>query len=799
MSLPPSEEPLLSGLADRYTVERELGGGGMSRVFLATERELNRQVVIKVLSTDVAAGVSLERFGREIQLAASLQQANIVPLLSAGNVDGVPYYTMPYVDGESLRTRLQQGQLPSISKCVGILRDVARALSYAHGHGVVHRDIKPDNILLSHGLAVVADFGIAKAVSASRARGEGDTLTQVGTSLGTPAYMSPEQVAGDPNVDHRADIYAWGCVGYELLTGEPPFVRFSPQRVMAAHLSETPVPVTERRADVPPLLARLVMQALAKEPADRPQDARLLVRELEGAFTPGAETPAVVAPPKGASRLRIIGAGIAMLVLTVALLLAWRARQPSGTPSSAASTSTDRSIAVLPLANLSGDKADDFFGIGLAEEMTRALAKSGVRVIGRSSAAALMARGLDEQAIARELGVGSILTGTVQRADGQVRINVSLLKAEDGAVRWSEKYDRPLTNVFAVQDEIARTVATQLLGSLGGTMSAGSLMRNETSSPEAHAMVLNGIVLWNRRSAPALRQAIALFQQAVAIDQRYARAYAWLALANVTLAFYVDDPTDTLLVRATNAANQSIAIDSTIGEAWTAAANVFAMQGRNRDADNFFRQSLARDSTLAITWFWHGLLAMRTGDFTAAELRVQRALDLEPASLVVRAGLAQGYLAERKSLAADSLARTILSRDSTFALAWLERANALVGIGRTDEALVIYEQKLLGQLGARPMELSGQYAWALAVAGRKADAQRVLDRLKGANGGNLPPVAAVAAALDRLGDREGGLNLLAEAMAKHDPWLLPRSHSERFDALRATPRGLDLFTRFEAK
>ena len=242
---------LAAALAGRYRIERELGGGGMSRVFVAREAGLDREVVIKVLPDDVAAGVSLDRFSREIQLAASLQQANIVPLLAAGDAAGVPYYAMPYVQGESLRGRLSQPPRLTVAECTGILRDVARALSYAHARGVVHRDIKPDNVLLSHGAAVVTDFGIAKAVSASRTVGGGDTLTQAGTSLGTPAYMSPEQVAGDPGVDHRADLYAWGCMAYELLAGEPPFVRESAARVLAAHLADAPVPLAERRPEVP--------------------------------------------------------------------------------------------------------------------------------------------------------------------------------------------------------------------------------------------------------------------------------------------------------------------------------------------------------------------------------------------------------------------------------------------------------------------------------------------------------------------------------------------------------------------
>jgi tRNA A-37 threonylcarbamoyl transferase component Bud32/tetratricopeptide (TPR) repeat protein len=274
-------------LGNSYNLERELGGGGMSRVFVADERRLNRKVVIKVLSPELAAGVSADRFEREIQLAASLQQANIVPILAAGETQGLPFYTMPFVEGESMRARLAKGGALPVSAIVGILRDVARALSYAHERGVVHRDIKPDNVLLSGGTAVVTDFGIAKAISAAREQAEGSTLTQLGTSIGTPSYMSPEQAAGDPSVDHRADIYSLGCMAYELLTGQAPFHGRTPARTLAAHMTEVPRPVTELRADTPAPLAALVMRCLEKDPASRPQTGAEVIQSLDSVTSSG--------------------------------------------------------------------------------------------------------------------------------------------------------------------------------------------------------------------------------------------------------------------------------------------------------------------------------------------------------------------------------------------------------------------------------------------------------------------------------------------------------------------------------
>src|SRR2546427_5063569 len=292
-------ERLQTALGDAYRIERELGGGGMSRVFLAQETALKRQVVVKVLPPEMAAGVNIERFRREVELAASLQHPHIVPLLSAAASGDLLYYTMPLVEGQSLRAKLaREGELP-VGETIRVLADVADALAYAHAHGIVHRDIKPDNVLISGKHAVVTDFGVAKAVSAS----SGGTLTSLGVALGTPAYMAPEQAAADPHVDHRCDIYAVGTLAYEMLTGRPPFAGGTAQQVLAAQVSEAPPPLSKYRTTVSPALAETVMRCLEKNPADRWQSADDLLHQLEAMATPSGGTrplpPAAARAPSG--------------------------------------------------------------------------------------------------------------------------------------------------------------------------------------------------------------------------------------------------------------------------------------------------------------------------------------------------------------------------------------------------------------------------------------------------------------------------------------------------------------------
>jgi len=464
---------LQQSLGAGYTLERELGGGGMSRVFVARDHGLGRRVVLKVLAPELAAALSAERFRREIMLSAALQHPNIVPVLSTGTTEQLPYFMMPFVEGESLRVRLGRGPL-SVREAVSVMKDVARALAYAHSHGVIHRDIKPDNIIISGATATVTDFGVAKAVAASRAgpaRGTtevrtpgGSTITLAGVSLGTPMYMAPEQAAADPNTDHRADIYALGIVAYEMLVGAPPFHGRSPQALLAAQLTELPRPISQRRYGVPAALEKLIMQCLEKNPTDRPRNASEIVRALDDPeLLSGA--PAV-APQVAATRRRrsvgrwlSIGVGATIVVLAGAYALG---AFESGPPSTDAAL-TPSSIAVLPIADASVGSAGRELADGLTESLTNAMGRvPGLRVASRTAAAGAQQLPGGPREIARALGVGKLVEGTLQRQADTFRVTVRLLDARDGFTEWSQTYDRPVARGFAAQDDIANEVAAAI-------------------------------------------------------------------------------------------------------------------------------------------------------------------------------------------------------------------------------------------------------------------------------------------------------------------------------------------------
>jgi serine/threonine-protein kinase len=473
-------ERLQAALGDAYAIERELGGGGMSRVFVARDMALDRAVVIKALREDVAEGISRERFRREVMVSATLQHPHIVGIIAAGDAAGIPYFVMPFVDGESLRGRIGRLGPLSVPEAVGIMRDIARALSFAHARGIVHRDIKPDNVLLAGGAASVADFGVAKALASARTdeRHPHGTLTGAGISLGTPAYMAPEQVAGDPSTDHRADIYAFGMTAYEILTGTPPFARRAVADQLSAQLVETPPSLSAMRPGIPQALDALIESCVAKNPADRPQSADEILRLLEDPAMVSGEvsssaSPSIVRRSSARRRWRVGAvAAAAVVVATVGTALALRGREETAQPLVGVTTRPTASgvlqIAVFPLVSLSADSADAFVADGVTEALANAFAAiPGARVASPSAAVSGLRAGQAPTAVATALGVSVYLEGTFQRNGSRVRVTVRLVNAADGFMLWSDVYERDKVDVLTAQTEIARDVAAAVREGLG--------------------------------------------------------------------------------------------------------------------------------------------------------------------------------------------------------------------------------------------------------------------------------------------------------------------------------------------
>ena len=355
-------------------------------------------------------------------MTARLQHPHIVPVLTTGEINGLPYYTMPFVDGESLRVRLVRTGAMPVTEAVGILRDVVRALDFAHAHGIVHRDIKPENILLAGDSATVTDFGISKALDASRAPGNTGALTELGFAVGTPQYMAPEQISADPDVDHRADLYSFGCVAYEVLAGESPFAGVSPTALLRAHLVQHPELISAKRADVPEALCTLIAGLLAKDPANRPPTARDVLAILDGA-----------------------------------------AVTPAGNVSSVALTSEMKSVAVLPFTNLSADPASEHFADGLTDEIITDLSMlRTLRVISRQSAMRLKGTDKDVRTIARELGTRYVLTGGIRTVGPNLRVTAQLIDAAADTPLWADKYSGTLDDVFDIQERLSRQIVDAL-------------------------------------------------------------------------------------------------------------------------------------------------------------------------------------------------------------------------------------------------------------------------------------------------------------------------------------------------
>ena len=765
MTTPEPRDRLQEALRQRYTLERELGRGGMAVVYLARDLRHDRPVALKVLLPFLARSLGAERFLREIRTAARLQHPHVLSVHDSGDADGQLWFTMPYVEGETLRRRLErEGQLP-LSDALRITREVADGLDFAHRHGVVHRDVKPENILLSDGHALVADFGISRAIAGNEG---GEALTETGVSVGTPAYMSPEQATGQP-VDARTDVYALGAVLYEMLAGEPPFTGPTPQAVIAKRFHTEPVPLRAVRPTVPEHVEHAVTRALARVPADRFASTAELGRALEG----DATTTAPVAAP--ASRPRSGRTGLLLLTLGVLLglgiLFGWSRTRRTSAPDDGGL----QRVAVLPFDNLATpDKV--YFAEGITDEIRGKLATvPGLQVTARTSSVQYASTSKRPEEIGRELGVKYLLSGTVRwdhEADrSRVRVSSELIDAATGATRWQQSFDAPMTDVFRVQADVAERVAREL----GVALAAGDrrhLESHPTRDLDAYDLYLRGRYAWHQRTAAGLDQARRLLEQAVAADPRFAPAHAALADVFTVLPLWSDLPPDQTFPRARAAALEALRLDSTLASPYAVLGDYNAMYAWNwAEAEQNFRRSLALDPNNANTHHWYNgdyLLAVRRWDEAIREAR--RARELDPLSLTINGAVGRAlYFAGRAEEAVAEL-RKVVAIDTTFVATneWL--GTAYVALGRYAEAVPVLQRAF--DPAVRQSTPLGVLGYALAKSGRREEADEVLrELLERHRRGYIAPTS-LATLYAGLGDTAQTFAWLRRALEGHDPFLI---------------------------
>jgi len=780
---------LRSSLAGRYDVERELGEGGMATVYLAHDVRHARKVAIKVIRPEVAETLGTDRFLAEIKLTASLQHPHILTLLDSGVVPsarsaGRPFYVMPYLAGETLRARLTRERAIAVRDALVILGEVADALASAHHQNIVHRDIKPENILLNQGHAVVMDFGIAKALHRSM---DGSTLTGIGVTIGTPAYMAPEQAVGDPAIDHRADLYALGVLAFEMLTGRTPFSGPTVAAMVSALLSQPAPPVTSEAPACPPRLADLIDALLAKDPARRPESAAEVRDTLQSILVDVSSGP-IPARRTPAARRRLTGRLFAAGVLAavgLAIWHPWRSRSSvAGATPGMDTAAAARSIAVLPFENVNRDSTTDYFSDGMAEELISALGRlRGLRVASRTSTFAMKGHvgGLAE--VGAKLGVQTVLEGSVRRYGDQVRVNARLVDVARDSTLWDGEYTNELKNVLFVQDSLARSIVSALSVALGGP--GPGLSRPQSPNTEAYDEYLRGRYFLGRRNPTSLATAIRHFEAAIAKDSSFAPAYAGLADAYSLTAPFGGVPPRTVFERARAAAKRALALDSTVAEAHTSLGIVAMFYDWDWPAAG---QHLARAVALSpsyaeghLFYGWYLLLKGRMGE---AQTELVRAHSLDQQSVVITTRRATLMQYAGRDAEAIPFLHEALELDSTFFHARAELAVAFVATGQLDSARRVVPRAMLNPGSGE----AAMPTWVFVQLGDTATARHLVGEYEAARKQTYVAADALAAMYASLGDSTRALQLLEEAADERAFTLVFLANYPMFNSLHKSAR-----------
>lgn len=773
-------EQLRAALASRYRIVRELGHGGMATVYLAEDLKHDRQVAVKVLRPELAASLGAERFLREIQIAAVLAHPHILPMHDSGEADGFLYYVMPYVDGETLRDRLlRQRQLP-IEEAVRIVDEVADGLSYAHGHGVVHRDIKPENILFMGGHAVVADFGIATAIGAAA----GTRLTQSGVAVGTPVYMSPEQAAGQDDLDGRSDTYSLGCVLYEMLAGDPPFGEGSPQTMLARKLTEPAPALSNLRETVSPALEGAVRRALARAPADR--------------FGTSAEFAAAVTQGRLKAPRRISRAAFLLVAVLLAVVagVVWRLRPgasapPGDRPAGTGEAPRQAAIVVLPFENL-GPAADDYFAAGMTDEISgRLSAVSGLGLVSGRAAQRYARTSKTLREIGRELKIDYLVVGSVRWAGaGQdsksVRVTIQLVQAQDERQLWSTTYDRVIDDIFEVQSDIA----VQVIDRLGVTLLAGERSRLgalPSANREAYTLYLKGRYFWNKRTEENIQTGLDYFQQAVDLDPGYALAWAGIADVWIFRGWYARLAPSETFPKAKIAARKALEFDSTLAEAHASIAHIGLEFDHDWEAaEPEYRRAIQLKPGYATAHQWYGGYLSAMGRHAEALQQAETARTLDPLSLIIQTWVGLRYYFAGKYPEAIVEYRKALELDPDFAPAHWHLGWAYELTGRFEEGIAEAERALA--LDSGNLLYLASLGHAYASAGKTKEARAVLTRLDRAAQQQHVSAYHTGIIYIALGEVNTALDWLERARAERSPWLAYLGVDPRAAPLRGNPR-----------
>ena len=732
----PVAERLREALRQSYRIERELGRGGMATVYLAHDLRHDRDVALKVLHPELAAWLGPERFAHEIRTTAKLRHPHILPLFDSGNASGLLFFVMPFVQGESLRARLERERQLPVDEAVRIAQEVGDGLSYAHAQGVIHRDIKPENVLLEGGHALIADFGIA------RVRDSDTRITQAGYQVGTPAYMSPEQAAGEPDLDGRSDLYALASVVYEMLSGETPFTGATAEAILIQRFSQTPTRLSLKRPGVPRGVEDAIATALQRAPGDRFASV--------GRF-----------------------------------LEALRAK-----PGTGAAAGEGASIAVLPFANMSGDPENEYFSDGVAEEIINALAQlPGLRVAARTSAFSFKGKQQDLRVIGEQLGVGTVLEGSVRRAGGRLRITAQLINVADGYHLWSERYDRELTDVFAIQDEIAAAIAARLKLTLRVDAAGGNrLVKPPTANVEAYDHYLRGHALMNARG-PGLLRAVEAFEQAVALDSRFAAALAELAETLTLSALYGLVHPAKVRARAEAAAAQALSSEPGHARAHLAVGLVALML-------EFDREKAARSLTRAAELepnnpdirSTRGIVELSyiRGDPHAAEAEIRIALVNDPLSPLAHSQLALSRTWASHFAEAEEEAEAAIRLDpNAFYPRWV--LFLPLALGGSPERALAMAPELLSRFGRHPWLLMATGLANLAL-GRNEIASALADELEARAHSEFVGPGVLATLAMAAGRKTDLWRHLRHATEIRDPlWAVAAPHSSLFASVRPEP------------